>query len=202
MQTTRWGRGQALACLGLTLATLFAAGAARAQETATTEAMITLDLRDVPFRTAIEALFEKTGLQYAVEPGVPNIPVRVTVRDIDFTTALRTITRLGGATYRKEGPIYMVGLRQPPQPQELTSEIAPEVAPADQLADQTWEKIPILFNSYAVMAYAFGGQVLPTEDQFVNGGGGGGGFGGGQGGFGGGQGGLGGGGFGGGQGGL
>ena len=58
-------------------------------------------------------------------------------------------------------------------------------AAANQVADQVWEKIPILFNSYAVMAYAFGGQTLPTEDQLVNrGGGGGGGYGGGGGGYG------------------
>jgi len=184
MRFDRWGRGWALVGLAVPLATLAAAGGARAQaqapDAAPAEQKITLDLRDVPFRTAIEALFEKTGLQYAVEPSVPNIPVRVTVRDIDFTTALRTITRLGGATYRKEGQIYIVGLRLPPQPQqELTTEIGPEQAPADQLAYQTWEKIPILFNSYAVMAYAFGGQVLPTEDQIQPGGGGGGGYGGG-----------------------
>ena len=138
-------------------------GPEAAPAAATAETKITLDLRDVPFRTALEALFEKTGLQYAVEPQVPNTPVRLTIRDIDFTTALRTVTRLGGATYRKEGPIYVVGLRQVPPPQPVAEEVAPETAPVETGKQVIWEKIPILFNSYAVIGQAFGALGLPTE---------------------------------------
>jgi hypothetical protein len=184
----RWGRRWALLCLTLPLVTLLASAGARAQDAAGADptTKITLDLRDVPFRTAIEALFERTGLQYAVEPAVPNIPVTLTVRDIDFTTALRTLTRLAGVTYRKESTIYVIGLRPPPTTQtDISSqELAPTTSPEQQLADQTWEKIPILFNSYQIMAYAFGGSTLPTEaDLFGLSTGGGGGFGGGSTGF-------------------
>lgn len=143
-----------------------ATGAAPPPVTADTK--ITLDLRDVPFRTALEALFEKTGLQYAVEPQVPNPPVRLTIRDIDFTTALRTVTRLGGATYRKEGPIYVVGLRQAPPPQPVAEELTP-AAPVETPKQVIWEKIPILFNSHAVLGLAFGALALPTELPPANG---------------------------------
>jgi hypothetical protein len=49
----------------LSLTTCFAGTAARAQDAPATDAKITLDLRDVPFRIAIEALFEKTGTEVA-----------------------------------------------------------------------------------------------------------------------------------------
>jgi hypothetical protein len=67
----------------------------------------------VPLRRALEQLFRGTGRQYAVEPTVPDIPISLRARDLDFTSALRVLTRLGGATYRKEGNIFIIGARLP-----------------------------------------------------------------------------------------
>jgi hypothetical protein len=162
------------------------------------EPRISLTLRDTPLRSALELLFQQSGVQHAVEAAVPNVPVTLNLRDATFATALRVITRLAGVTYRREGDVYVIGLRQPP-PIEPTTEIAPpeEAAVA---TEQTWEKIPIQFNHAAVFGYAFGGIALPNEIEVQGGGLGGGGLGGG--GFGGGLGGFGGGGFGGGLGGF
>jgi hypothetical protein len=171
----------ALTSLALALP-LFALGQtpARAQTPAGAEPRISLTLRDTPLRTALELLFQQSGLQHAVEAAVPNIPVTVNLRDATFATALRVITRLANVTYRKEGDVYVIGLRQPPAVETTTTEAAPPEQ-AQTPAEQTWEKIPIQFNHVAIFAYGFGGVVLPTEDQ-AQGGGLGGGLGGGYGG--------------------
>jgi hypothetical protein len=179
--------------LGLTVLTLPQLPAS-AQAAAGSEPKISLTLRDTPLRSALELLFQQSGLQHAVEAAVPNIPVTLNLRDATFATALRVITRLAGVTYRKEGDVYVIGLRQPPAVETTTTEIAPPEQAATA-TEQTWEKIPIQFNSAVIFSLAFGGTQLPTEVDVQGGGGfGGGGFGGG--GFGGG--GFGGGGFGGG----
>jgi hypothetical protein len=159
------------------------AQAAGGQTAAGAEPKISLTLRDTPLRTALELLFQQSGLQHAVEAAVPNIPVTVNLRDSTFATALRVITRLAGVTYRKEGDVYVIGLRPPPAVESTTTETAPPEQ-AQTPTEQTWEKIPIQFNHAAIFAYAFGGTVLPTEDQVQSGGGGGygGGYGGGLGG--------------------
>ena len=150
-------------------------------------APITLTLRDVPLRTALETLFSGSGLQHAVEGAVPNYPLTLDIHDVPFTTALRTLLRLTpGVTYRKEGDIYVIGVRQPPAEQPATRE---EVQPPDQTSAQPeyrYEKVPLNFSQYEAMAYVLGGTPIPTEMQISGGGGQGGGYGGGLGGFGGG----------------
>src|SRR5947209_11190855 len=158
---------------------------------------VTLSLRDVPLRTALQTLFEGSGLQHAVEPAVPNYPITLDVRDVPFSTALRTLLRLApGVTYRKEGDIYIVGMRPA---QVETQNTAQDIQPPDQtttVAEYQYEKVPLNYTHYQVMGYVLSAQPIPTEDQ-VQSGGGGGGYGGGLGGISGG-GGYGGGGFGGG----
>jgi hypothetical protein len=170
------------------------------------EKKVTLNLKDVPLRSAIDALFQGTGLQYSVDPNVPNVPVTLNIRDVGLQPALRILIRqaavaVPGLTVSREGDIYVVKIRQAvTAPPPVAEDAPPEFG--DQQTDVTWEKIPVQFNNVAVFVLAFGGQMLPTEADVLLGGGGGGGFGGQGGGFGGGgfggQGGFGGGGFGGG----
>jgi hypothetical protein len=72
-QACRWS---ALAPLALALP-LLAHGqtSAHAQAAAGAEPKISLTLRDTPLRTALELLFQQSGLQHAVEAAVPNLPV-------------------------------------------------------------------------------------------------------------------------------
>src|SRR5689334_14347561 len=116
---------------------------ATAPATARDQAPVTISLRDVPLRTALETLFNGTGLQHAVEPAVPNYPITLDVRDVPFGTALRTLLRLApNVTYRKEGDIYIIGMRQPQPEQTATTE---EVQPPDQtnaVAELQYEKVP------------------------------------------------------------
>jgi hypothetical protein len=200
------GELAALLALGPTMARAAAAAPAttpsRLQAAPTTGANVTLSLRDAPLRTALQTLFEGSGLQYAVDPTVPNFPITLDIRDVPFNTALRTLLRLApGITYSKEGEVYIIR----PRPQQVPQETVQDVTPPDQsqaVADAQSEKVPLNYTNYQVMGYILGGITIPTEDQ-VQSGGGGGGYGGGLGGFSGGGGyggggGLGGGGFGGG----
>src|SRR5689334_7559484 len=54
---------------------------------------VTLNLKDTPLRSAIDALFQGTGLQYAVDPNVPNVPLTITLRDVGLQAALRILIR-------------------------------------------------------------------------------------------------------------
>src|SRR5436853_7075720 len=86
-----------------------APGATRAEP-----AKVALSLRDVALRDALRTLFEGSGMQHAVEPAVPNYPITLDIRDVPFNTALRTLLRLAPqVTYRKEGEIYIIGMRPP-----------------------------------------------------------------------------------------
>jgi type II secretory pathway component GspD/PulD (secretin) len=67
---------------------------------------VTLELRDVPLRAALQALFRGTGLQYSIDPDVPDVPVTLVVRDMPFSKALRVLIRqarvsVPGLTYTR-----------------------------------------------------------------------------------------------------
>jgi hypothetical protein len=188
------GELAALLALGPTMACAAPAAPAptppRPQAAAPTAANVTLSLRDAPLRTALQTLFEGSGLQYAVDPTVPNYPITLDIRDVPFGTALRTLLRLApGITYSKEGEVYIIR----PRPQQVPTETAgTDITQPDQtqaVAEAQSEKIPLNYTHYQVMGYVLGGVTIPTEDQVQGGGGGfggGGGYGGGYGGFGGG----------------
>src|SRR5262249_31983646 len=148
----------ALPLLALRPAPADAQAAPGGQAAAVAEPKISLTLRDTPLRTALELLFQQSGMQHAVEAAVPNIPVTVNVRDATFATALRVITRLAGVTYRKEGDVYVVGLRQPPAAEPTTTETAP-TEQAQSPTEPIAEKIPVQFNHASIFSYAFGGAV-------------------------------------------
>jgi hypothetical protein len=204
------GELAALLALGPTLASAAAAAPAptpsRLQAALPTTATVTLSLRDAPLRTALQTLFEGSGLQYAVDPTVPNYPITLDIRDVPFSTALRTLLRLApGITYSKEGEVYIIRPRPQQVEQPTTNQ---EITPPDQsqaAAEAQSEKIPLNYMQYQVMGYVLGAQTAPTEVDVQGGsgyggglgGGYGGGLGGGYGGIGGGFGGLGGGGIGG-----
>src|SRR5882724_4719053 len=46
-----------------------------------TDRSVTLDLQEVPLRSALARLFRGTGLSYAVAPDVPNPPITISMQD-------------------------------------------------------------------------------------------------------------------------
>jgi hypothetical protein len=127
---------------------------------------ISLTLRDTPLRSAMELLFQQSGQQHAVEAAVPNIPITVNLRDATFATALRVVTRLAGVTYRKEGDVYVIGLRPPPVVETTTTEAAAPDQPQAP-SEPAVEKIPLQSTSAAIFAYLFNGRVAPGEEQVM-----------------------------------
>src|SRR5436190_9639307 len=114
-------------------------------------APVTISLKDAPLRTALETLFQGTGLQHAVEPAVPNYPITLDIREVPFSTALRTVLRLAPqVTYRKEGDIYVIGMRPP---QVDTTNAVQDIQPVDQtntVAEYQYEKVPLNYTHYQV----------------------------------------------------
>jgi hypothetical protein len=161
----------------LALATVFSAAPAHAQA-ADADKKVTVNLKDIPLRAAIDALFAGTGLQYSVNPDVQNVPVNLNIRDVGLQAALRLLVRQAataqpGLTFSKDGDIFVVKVRRDnPNPMPTVEEAPPEYT--DEASEFTWEKIPIQFNNAAVFVLAFGGTMLPTEADVLMGGMGGG----------------------------
>jgi hypothetical protein len=178
--------GRATLALSLALvsvAPLFGPAPVRAQEV---EKKVTLNLKDVPLRDAIDALFRGTGLQFTVDPNVPNVPVTLNIRDVGLQQALRIMVRqaavaVPGLVATRGGDIWEIRIRQAaPPPVADPLDRGPEY-PENFDPNLTWEKIQIQFNNVAVFVLAFNGQMLPTEADVLLGGSG---FGGQGGGFG------------------
>jgi hypothetical protein len=145
----------------------------RAFQGAATERKVTVNLKDVPLRQAVDLLFAGTGLQYAVDPNVLNVPVNLTIRDVGIQAALRLVIRQAstaqpGITMSRDGEIYHIALRKPAPPAVITEDLPPEYT--GEKTEFVWEKIPIQFNNVAVFVMAFGGQMLPSEADVLLGG--------------------------------
>src|SRR5688572_9887146 len=85
---------QARMGIALVLAFLLLGGVAqRAGHAQETDRKVTVNLKDVPLRNAVDALFQGTGLQYSIDPNIPNVPVNLTIRDVGLQAALRILVR-------------------------------------------------------------------------------------------------------------
>lgn len=139
--------------------------ALRAQDT--TDRKVTLNLRDTPLRDSISLLFAGSGLQYSVDPNVPNIPLNLNIKDISLQAALRMLIRQAavaspGLTFSRDGDVFVVKIRSE-APRAATAEDSPPERTANEASELVWEKIPIQFNDVMVFTLAFGGTMLPTE---------------------------------------
>jgi hypothetical protein len=166
-QPRRWVLASAAAILGLGLGLVPTPPVMAQAADPGLERKVQLDLREIPLRDAVSLLFRGSGLQYSIDPNIPNVPITLNIRDVSLPAALRLIIRqaattIPGLTQTKDGEVYVIRIRQqsatPPPPVE---EAPPEQTLQD--SDLTWEKIPIQFNSVAVFSLAFGGTMLPTE---------------------------------------
>lgn len=160
----RWASAGLAAAL---LAAALVSGTAARGQAPDPDRKVTVNLRDLPLRSAIDQLFSGTGLQYAVDPNVLNVPVNLTLRDVGLQAALRLLVRQAstaqpGLTFTKDGDIYQIRVRQAaPVPAPVAEDLPPEYT--EERTEFQWEKIPIQFNNAAVFALMFGGQMLPSE---------------------------------------
>jgi len=130
------------------------------------EGKVTLNLKDVPLRSAIQLIFEGSGLQYSVDPVVQNVPISLSIRDISRQAALRLLVRQAstlqpGLTVTREGEIFVIRVRPP-----AIVPRAPEAAllpPSEEPVE--WEKIPVRYLDAEIVAEWLGGDVLPAAGR-------------------------------------
>ncbi|MHB9037105.1 MAG: STN domain-containing protein [Armatimonadota bacterium] len=92
-------------------------------------AMVSLELKDVDLRSAIESLFRGTGKNYAIEADVTGIVPSMSIRDVSFDVALKSLTKTSGLVYRIDNDIYMISKK--PEIVNATSTDATAQALAD-----------------------------------------------------------------------
>lgn len=72
------------------------------------DAPISLDLKDVDLRTAIESLFRNTGRNFAIDADVAGVVPSVSFNNVSFDQALKSLTKSAGLVYRVDGSIYVI----------------------------------------------------------------------------------------------
>ena len=107
-------RGWLILVLALTVsacAGVFAADSTATEIRAETQERVTLDLKDVSVRSAIEALFRNSGKDFAVDGDVSGTISVLSFKDVPFKTALRNLTRSNGLVHREDGGLYVISKR-------------------------------------------------------------------------------------------
>ena len=146
MSRSWWVLSTVLVLVGLSAcAAVFASdavGAAKAEDT------ITLELKDVDVRSAIEAVFRNTGKNFWIDQDVHGtIPV-LSFKDVPFKTALKNLTRLSGLVCREDGGVYMISKK--PEANNPIIRDLPKIEPYVEeptTSEIRVEKIPLNYSS-------------------------------------------------------
>jgi hypothetical protein len=85
------------------------------------EPLVSVQLQNVPLRSALNSLFNGTGYQFTVEPAVSNITVSLVLKDVDLEAALKLLMKqvvlTQPSTYvEKKAGIYLIRTRDTPDP--------------------------------------------------------------------------------------
>lgn len=110
------------------------------------EPPLSLDLQRVPFRKAVEQLFQLSGREYALSPDAPDGTITLHLNDVNFIAALDTLVRLVGASYRQEGKLFVIGPGRPdaaPAPGGEPAAAGADAADLDALrVDLSLDRVP------------------------------------------------------------
>ncbi len=104
---------------------------AYAQAQGTSEVRIDIDLRDMDMLTATKSLFQRTGIQFVIEPGMDEFK-RVTLKLTNVTPeeAVRYICQAAGASFHKdEAGVYIIGHSKPTPMEAAPISVATPKAP-------------------------------------------------------------------------
>ncbi len=113
-----------LTCLFVATGT---AGVARAED-----ARVTLRVQHVPFRAALEQVYQGTGITVQVDAEVPDPPISADLRDVSRVTAARILLRLTGTPYlalEENGREVRVRRVPPPPPPVPVARVSVEPRP-------------------------------------------------------------------------
>lgn len=79
---------------------------------------VTASLKETPFREAVATVFKGSGLQYTVDPNIPDLPVSAEFNTASLESALQTLVRAlldraPGLQLRQSGDIFILERRGP-----------------------------------------------------------------------------------------
>ncbi|MEN6356813.1 MAG: STN domain-containing protein [Armatimonadota bacterium] len=133
----------------------------QAADTASTEKStetISMDLKDVDVKSALDALFKNAGKDFALDANVTGTIPAMSFKDVSFDTALKTLVKSMGLVYRIDQNIYIISKRRdtesvsnpyPPSP-------IPEVESPTSSPDVIIDKIPLNYSSASEILAAMG----------------------------------------------
>lgn len=93
----------------LTAVMLCGSASAYAAAPGTTTGLVNIDLKNVPVKQAIEAIFDGRGMHYIIEPGVTGNVVELKLKGITVPEALQSLGDAAGFAVSVEDNIYMIG---------------------------------------------------------------------------------------------
>ena len=105
MRESKWVAGLLIAFVVAGAAVLMVSTAALAADD---DEPISLDLKDVDVRAAIESLFRGTNRNYFIAQDVTGTIPSLSITDVPFTQALKSVLKSAGLVYRVENSVYMI----------------------------------------------------------------------------------------------
>ncbi len=125
---------------------------------------VTLNMRDVPLRTALEQIFQAAKVDYSIAPDVTG-SVNLKVTDVPFESALKLMLRSANppATYSREGGLYLVKLRAAP-----VTDPVPALMPEPEAARSAimYDRIELTYADPVDLAKLLNITMIPIFTRF------------------------------------
>jgi hypothetical protein len=135
---------------------------------------ISLDFKNSSIESALTTLFQGTGRNYVLAPGVSGT-VTVSLRDMQFEQALQATLRSAGLTYRVEDNVYVIRTKDlttsAPSANtggsKLPTVSGPSASSNSELpsAEVRVERIPLMFMDTVDIAGLFGAETTMPRAQ-------------------------------------
>ncbi|MCE5321781.1 hypothetical protein LLG46_00535 [bacterium] len=121
---------------------------------------ISLELRDVDVRSALNALFKNAGKDFALDPNVTGTVPVISFQDVSFDAALKTLVKSMGLVYRIDQNIYIISKRPETEnvPNPYSPTPIPEVESPTSSPDVVIDKIQLNYSSASEILAAMGGM--------------------------------------------
>ncbi|HVL50889.1 MAG TPA: hypothetical protein VM754_05245, partial [Actinomycetota bacterium] len=119
-----------------------------------------LELEQADVRDALKILFRNVGVSYTIAPDVQGT-VTVSLKNVPFSTALQNVLNQVNATYRVEGGIYSIILRE-----TIAPTTQPQDLPGTTRSNEVIRRIPIRHaDPFLVMTLLSGNQSTVLEPE-------------------------------------
>lgn len=129
---------------------------------------VSIDLKDVDVRSALEILFKNTGKNFTIDQDVSGVIPSISFKDVPFDLALKNIARTSGLTYRIDKDIYLISKRQEAATPAVDPNTIPQSAIQDEpeTQDSEIEKIQLNFSSATDVLNAMNGNTNNNSNGY------------------------------------